>query len=194
MKRTPIAAAAGIGALALIAGHLAVAAECQQVKSDEPMSCRQIASAALGPKFCLVPETLALRGVKSGATADAWVTEEPIKLDRVSVDNTHAPGRCVGRHIDFTGSRLEIAKSGNGYKLKISAPAKVEVNLTATRKDGSDLWLSGTDANHPSVNYFVFFRDKSNGADLPKFLIVEAIDFSDGTCKENAPSLSTNTV
>ena len=189
MKRQLIAAAA-MGALALVVGNIAGANECKQVKADESMSCREIASNALGSKNCLVPDRLGLRGVKSGAAADPWVTEQPIKLDRVAVDNSHAPGRCVGRHIDFTGSQLEIAKSGTGYKLKISAPAKVETMLTPTRRDGSDVWLSGTDPNHPDLHYFVFFRDKANGADLPKFLIVEAIDFADGTCKDNAPSLS----
>lgn len=192
MKRQVIAAAA-IGALALVVGNIALANECKEIKADESMSCRQIANSALGPKYCLVPDSLGLRGVKSGASADPWVTQQPIMLDKVRVDNSHAPGRCLGRHIDFTGSRLEIAKSGTGYKLKISAPAKVETSLTPTQRNGSDLWLSGTDPNHADLHYYVFFRDKSNGADLPKFLIVEAIDFADGTCKDNAPSESTVT-
>jgi hypothetical protein len=194
MKRQMIAAAM-LGMFVLGIGNSATAAECKQIKSTESMSCREIKSAEVGPGYCLVPENFGLRGVKASGAADPWVTAQPIKLGSISLASSAAAFCAKGTTL--AGRVLNIKKNdkGDGYQVRISGKHDLSINMTATRDaDGNDLWLSGTDSAEADLHYFVLFRDKSGNADLPKFLLVEALNFADGHCGDNAPSLSTKTV
>ncbi|HEV8245845.1 MAG TPA: hypothetical protein VGP93_08750, partial [Polyangiaceae bacterium] len=125
-----------------------------------------------------------------GTGPDPWKTIKPIALDTVPTITSPSSAPCR-RTINFRNSKLEINKDGGGYSLKISGEHKAEMSLTVMQDHGKDLWLTGATTAKPGMHYFVFVRDRPGDANLPKFLLVEALDFDDGRCKDNAPSLST---
>jgi len=180
-----------IGTSALAIAHGASASECIQAPPGNPSVCREIAHGSLGPRFCLVPEGFSIRAVtSSGTNPDPWKTIKPIVLDTVPTVSSPSSAPCT-RRIDFRNSKLEIGKDGSGYHLRITGEHKAEMDLTVTQDHGKDLWLTGAPTASPKLHYFVFLRDRPGDANLPKFLLVEALDYDDGHCKDNAPSLST---
>lgn len=198
MKRRMIAAAT-LGTLILGAGNPAVADECQQVRPSESMVCREIAAGDLGPAMCLATERFEFRGVKPSSDHDPWVTKEDVKLGAFAFRPTKSG--CNGG-IPLGTSTLSIAKTANGYHAKLTGATNAEMDMMAA-KDASnnDLWLSGPDSAHSNINYFVYFRDQSaagasqaGSAALPKFLVIEALDFNNPLCKNVAPSLEKATV
>ena len=189
MKRQLMTAAI-IGTSALAIAQGAGAAECIQAPPGNPSACREIARGSLGPRFCLVPEGFSIRAVTSTSAApDPWKTIKPIALDTVPTVASPSSAPCT-RAINFRNSKLEIGKEGSAYHLSITGEHNVEMGLTVVQDHGKDLWLTGAPTSKPSLHYFVFLRDRPGDADLPKFLLVEALDYDDGRCQENAPVLS----
>jgi hypothetical protein len=189
MKRQLITAAM-IGTSALAFAQGASARECVQTPPGNPLVCREIAHAALGPNFCLVPEGFNIRAVtSSGTNPDPWKTLKPIALETVPTQASPSSAPC-NRRINFSNSKLEISRDGSGYHLNITGAQQVQMDLTVAQDHGKDLWLTGAPTAQPNMHYFVFMRDHPGSADLPKFLYVEALDDNDGRCKENAPVLA----
>jgi hypothetical protein len=171
----------------LLAAMPASAGECKQVRADAPLDCRQIAESSLGGHFCLVPEGIGIRAVGAGG-GDPWVTSEPIDLGGVVTGSHGAPCR---RSIVLPGNRLSIARVGGGYELRTVGEHKVTLQMTATTQQGHDLWLAGVDPNQPDIHYFAFLRDRPQSGKLAKFIVIEALDFRDGRCRDNAPVIGT---
>ena len=200
MKRLMLEAAM-IGTFALAIGYPAMAEECRQNDSHAPKDCRVIQTGNLGAPYCLVPENFSFRSIKAGGPEDPWVTDLPIKLGTFSMNPTDA-GRACQAGARLSSGELKIEKRDGKYYVTVSGPTSISVNMDITHDAaGNDLWLSGTDSVNHDLNYFVFFRDKaaksqeqSAATGLPKFLVIQALDFSDGACKAVEPSVSTHTV
>jgi hypothetical protein len=191
MKRKLLATAM-IGTFLVALCNQPGAKECTQVapqSNAETAPCRAIPRADLGPHYCLDVERFGFRGIKADAGSNPWVTKNPIRLDFYPMNPVHHDCR---RSISFVGSDLSIARNGDHYRVSVTGPTPRSFEASATADaHGNDLWLSGTDAMDPNLHYYVFFRDKSPNASLPKFLVIEALDFSDPGCKEDVPALAT---
>jgi hypothetical protein len=169
----------------------AFAHECKQVDPKAAMDCREIPARDLGPRYCLLPESFGLRAIKSKAAPSHWVTNNPIELGSFEVNPPPSAKPCA-RTIDLIGYTLNIARTGDHYYVSMSNPKlpPIAFDASVSVDHGNDLWLSGTDPGKASIHYFVYFRDRSPDAKLPKFLFVEALDYDDGECKDNAPALA----
>jgi len=187
MKRKLLATALIGTSLVALCGH-AGAADCKQIKSNAELPCREIPHKDLGPQYCLAVETFNFRAMKSSAAADPWSTGHSIKLAPYPVKGP----KCT-KQISFRGDALSIAKRGDDYNVVLSGKTPVSFDATMTKDGDNDLWLGGTDKE--KMHYFVFFRDQlSANGNLPKFLVVEALDGDEPSCIDNAPKLATPTV
>lgn len=213
MKRQ-LMTAAMIGTSILAIADLAAAKECYQASpsasatSGEAMRCREFSPSDLGDHYCLVPDAFGIRAIKpatqskQGESADPWVTKYPIELEDTLPDVEPVKSSPCQHNVHFAGRVLTITKNsnGSGYIVGISEQGKgsqQSIPMTATQANKHDVWLTGVDPGNRDMNYFVLLRDKpdSDHTKLPKFVLVEAFDFSSTSCRKEAPSLgSANTV
>jgi hypothetical protein len=203
------------GFLAMLAATLALTIHSPPLRAVNckvtggALDCRELENAQLGKHYCFVPDAMPIRQVVPvTGQPDLWVTlqdannkHNDIDLDNFGLAGGIAQGTCTPVTNLFLKHTLRVTKSGNDYLMTLTPPADhnpmhtVQVTMTEGGPGTDKLWLSGQHPANKSFRYYLFLRDESptdTSKKFPKFLMVAAFDFSDGTCFLNAPEVPGN--
>jgi len=197
MKRHLFSSAAGT-LLLLVASTFAAAKGCKGVDTGAGMDCREIDKGVLGGSYYLAPEDFEIRGIKSPTSVvdNPWATVQKGKTYQIDLKKESpgggapVPTTCGTRSISFQDVKLQITTTdGKSYQVTLTAPISASLTMTPKGTPDQDVWLEGAPTSDKDMHYFIFLRDKFKPVkdNLPKYLYVEALDFSVAECKAKAP-------